>query len=748
MGQNSSVPQGGQEQRAPAVQESSEEGRGTANSGSSTPRVASQEWPASAEGTSLTSGPRQLGRARDLFRHRISTPLSSIRIGRREGRASPSQGATLLESEERSLVSPEEPQRPDPPTPSHAASPIPRPHSRMSRMGARVRQRYSMISQTDDEQYEDVERDIGISSRLSNHLSERGANVLRRLSVLGHLPRSTSRSGGNTNPRTRFGPISRPIPQTDDAELNPQFGVADASRRAPTPSIAGSSRQEDPTFGSVQVRRRSRLSRVRQSISGIESLFRNSFHESNGENQMQPMSRRLTRHVGADDSDLLIPAAASQDRHTDQDEPLSRTSEATERMPIESLDALLENPPSSTPPAQSQPEQTPRVERDGRQGRRLPNLLRGRSSRQIRRDDETPLSRILQVAAAAIAAQLSGTTDALANLEAMGEDHFDGGLNAFVEELNNAAGQPASAVRDNNGHSPLNFWRVFRFANNQQVTQDEGEQEPSSSGQPGASTRRNVTVVVVGVRSVPSSSVMREGGESVGSGLDALLNLSNLPRTATSSDSRNESGLLRGAARRSGFSRRTAPGIPSSAATTRQNSSSHQRLADSSLTASTLPQEVPSSNTSESTSEPHPLPSTPPGPFNQSTVNSPRSLAEDLNAGNRSLEEVRNILRMLRVGREDRRAEPAAQNEPPQEPNGLRARRRSDSEANRHRENGMRDARRNGVVAPEGRSWLIYVVGTNLSADHPALAFPSIFSEVSPLKLILYGFVPDDSLPL
>lgn len=65
-------------------------------------------------------------------------------------------------------------------------------------------------------------------------------------------------------------------------------------------------------------------------------------------------------------------------------------------------------------------------------------------------------------------------------------------------------------------------------------------------------------------------------------------------------------------------------------------------------------------------------------------------------------------------------------------------RRRSDSEFARHREQlGSGAARRNGVVepdnhnAPTGRSWLIYVVGTNLSENHPAFAAPSLFTDVS-----------------
>jgi hypothetical protein len=74
---------------------------------------------------------------------------------------------------------------------------------------------------------------------------------------------------------------------------------------------------------------------------------------------------------------------------------------------------------------------------------------------------------------------------------------------------------------------------------------------------------------------------------------------------------------------------------------------------------------------------------------------------------------------------------------PPSEPsfNTARQRRRSDSEFARRPELGSGAARRNGVVEPDhppvgaGRSWLIYVVGTNVSPDHPAFTMPSLFTD-------------------
>ena len=71
-----------------------------------------------------------------------------------------------------------------------------------------------------------------------------------------------------------------------------------------------------------------------------------------------------------------------------------------------------------------------------------------------------------------------------------------------------------------------------------------------------------------------------------------------------------------------------------------------------------------------------------------------------------------------------------------------RQRRRSESDAARHRLLGSGSARRNGVVEPDSlgegedrssRNWLIYVIGTNASGDHHAWTLPGIFNDVSSL---------------
>jgi len=64
-----------------------------------------------------------------------------------------------------------------------------------------------------------------------------------------------------------------------------------------------------------------------------------------------------------------------------------------------------------------------------------------------------------------------------------------------------------------------------------------------------------------------------------------------------------------------------------------------------------------------------------------------------------------------------------------------RHRERRHSEFARRPDLGSGAARRNGMVEPDpspaggGRSWLIYVVGTNVSSDHPAFTMPSLFTD-------------------
>ncbi|CBF70565.1 uncharacterized protein ANIA_10760 [Aspergillus nidulans FGSC A4] len=377
--------------------------------------------------------------------------------------------------------------------------------------------------------------------------------------------------------------------------------------------------------------------------------------------------------------------------------------------------------------------------------RHFPSLLRARPPRALRREEQTPLSRILQLAATAIATQLSGGAGpALPNIPSLGNDGFDGSLESFIQSLRNAtSGQPSSGDSNNNSEDerppgPVNFMRVFRFANsdnsrssdapnrastdqNNAVSNgDNMETDHHAEGQEG----RTVTLVVIGVRSVPSGNGPAGDQQTAGlPGLDFLRlpffppgTLSPRPgprpETTTSDHSASSSAPP---ANVDGSIQPGSPNVP-------------RRLSDvgSRGTLSSLPSVV-----SESPPGPHPPPSTPAEP-GLSAVSSGASTPSRRLSTTSAVSP--NIMHQLN---ESRPSHPTVDNRDESLPhNTTHQRRRSDSEFARHREQlGSGAARRNGVVEPDnhnaapGRSWLIYVVGTNLSENHPAFAAPSLFTD-------------------
>ena len=391
-----------------------------------------------------------------------------------------------------------------------------------------------------------------------------------------------------------------------------------------------------------------------------------------------------------------------------------------------------------------------------RETRRMPNL-RGRSSRLIRRDDEGPLPRILHLAATAIAAQLSGTPEqAITNMQAIGADGLDGSLNALFRTLQQATtstGETHATERENERNRspgtlpPLNFLRVFRFVNSgsdrarapRARPEDEDSQTAPGVDASEGSDGRTVTLVVVGVRSVPSERLDQEDAIVTEPSLDTLLSL---PVPPPAHAVRNGAGgLLRHVDGRSRFSQRRRASMgglatfPTNFESQRHRvtGSSPQNLVDA---ATNGPSNMPLS-LSESPPGPHPPPSTPAEPglsAYSSGTTTPNRRPSSASAAQRSMLSTHDITRpnlgdvsMLTAEDDSIRV--------------VQQRRRSDSEFARHRDLGAGAARRNGVVEPDqiesgdppthgSRSWLIYVVGTNLSEDHPAFATPSLFTDV------------------
>jgi hypothetical protein len=362
--------------------------------------------------------------------------------------------------------------------------------------------------------------------------------------------------------------------------------------------------------------------------------------------------------------------------------------------------------------------------------RRLPHSLRSRSTRLYRRHEAPPLSQVLQLAAQAIATQLSGHTDGATTLgRPLGGTGFGGNIEDFVHTLQEAASAQAGENLDINTPEgelpPVNFMRVFQFPNDENGS-PRAAQRPWHAGMGDndnpdllSDPDRSVTLVLVGVRSMPpSSETVGEG--AIGAGLDNILNLSPFP-PATGFGNAGTGALLRRAAGRHRVHPRrhsmTNFDFPA-----QYESQRHHRPRMSSVGPSTDPLSSISS-ISESPPGPHPPPSTP----------------ADVRSGHatpiRRPSSASAIVPGPLPDLEEDLPHASATSSPQSDNTAARQRQRSDSEFARRPELGAGAARRNGVVEPDhastavGRSWLIYVVGTNVSPDHPAFTMPSLFTD-------------------
>ncbi|CEL01390.1 hypothetical protein ASPCAL00974 [Aspergillus calidoustus] len=519
---------------------------------------------------------------------------------------------------------------------------------------------------------------------------------------------------GTTRRRSIRGPYF--IPRSD-AAMNSHPGYSGAS--------SGSSAENPAEPGWAPWRRSVRLRRVGNSLSSpIAQMFGQPNTDMSQDETAENSYQLDNDPVG------FIPHPGPMDTRMDFDSPHE----------LDSVEPAIGTPqaPSSLLPQSTQSQSS---------ARHFPSLLRARQSRALRREEQTPLSRVLQLAAAAIAAQLSGGTGpALPNIQALGNDGLDGSLESFIQSLQRAtSGQPASsdtsnATEDEGPPTPVNFMRVFRFANaDNPRPSDNSSRSATDSGNPTTNSDgmetdthtegpegRTVTLVVVGVRSVPSGNGPA-GDQQPASlpGIDALLRLPFLTPGGFSPRLGSRPGTTQGRPAPGGVGVPTTnedvPPQPVSSNSTRRFSDAGSRGAPSSLP----------SVISDSPPGPHPPPSTPAEP-GLSAVSSGASTPSRRLSMTSAMSP--NTLPQLS---ENRSIQPTLESSEDGIPlNTTRQRRRSDSEFARHREQlGSGAARRNGVVEPDnhgppsGRSWLIYVVGTNLSENHPAFAAPSLFTD-------------------
>lgn len=643
------------------------------------------------------------------------------------------------------------------------ASPMPRRHSILSRLSSRIVPRHTTA---------------GSSSNAHEEYAERRTTRPRLTARLLPTPNTTEAPDHRFSFRrplsTGFASLSRPRRQRDLASISRPFPlIADGSLRSPNFAVSPlqvASFEDTPTFDPANhtpelaplSRRVSRLSRLHRSLSfpfeSFSSTVRNNVSQGR---DIQTSPRRPSRGSVADATEYLLPPLSATDHNIELSNSAIESNHSAngDHRPQVFL-PLTESPRAALEWADAPSTTERRAERGswGRsETRRVPNI-RGRSSRIIRRDDEGPLPRILHLAATAIAAQLSGTPEqAVTNMQAIGADGLDGSLNALFRTLQQATtstGDMRTTERDSDTNRssgtlpPLNFLRVFRFVNPSSDrgraprSRPENDESQPARGIDGSDSPdgRTVTLVVVGVRSVPSERLDHEDAIVAEPSLDTLLSL---PVTPSTNPVRNGAGgLLRHVDGRSRFPQRRRASMgglatfPTNFENQRHRMLSSIRQSSADATATTEPSNIALS-LPESPPGPHPPPSTPAEPglsAYSSGTTTPNQRPSSASAAQRPLlsnhdSNRRNLPEVGMLTAEDDTIRVVQQ------------RRRSDSEFARHRDLGAGAARRNGVVEPDqiepddppthgSRSWLIYVVGTNLSEDHPAFATPSLFTDV------------------
>ncbi|KAB8227432.1 uncharacterized protein BDW43DRAFT_323906 [Aspergillus alliaceus] len=537
-------------------------------------------------------------------------------------------------------------------------------------------------------------------------------------------PFSSLSSRGITRRRSARGPYF--IPRSDPGL------ISDPSH---SPTFFDPASEHSPETSRSSWRRSARLHRVRNSLSGpITQMFGQPSSNFSDQN-IEDVRHSSMGPIHGDISGAFSPESGTMASRMDFDEPHE----------LDSVEPAV-GTTRPTSPMSSQSAQSPSGLRH------FPNLLRARPSRVLRREEQTPLSRVLQLAAAAIAAQLSGTTGpVMPNIQALGNEGLDNSLENFIQSLQHATSAQTTAdgqtpPADNGAPTPVNFLRVFRFANsdntrpsgtsNRSATAS-NTSEPGSDGMDVENTSdgpegRTVTLVVVGVRSVPSGNGPGSEQQNAGTGLDTLLRLpflspENLPRN--SDNGPNLTSRAEGRPRFPPSRYQTGGPLTSNedASLQQGHQSPSRRLSD---TGSRGPLSSLPSIISESPPGPHPPPSTPADP-GLSAVSSGASTP----SRRPSSASVMSPSTLPQLN-ESRTMQPTVEPTDSGIPfTTSRQRRRSDSEYVRNRDLGAGAVRRNGVVEPDnapspaGRSWLIYVVGTNLSENHPAFATPSLFTD-------------------
>ena len=649
------------------------------------------------------------------------------------------------------------------------ASPMPRRSNRLARLSSFMVPRNAAGGVSEEDHNFHV---TGWSFRrgLSNSLPSRDRGTershrRRRSSLFSSL---SPLSHGAPRPRERsvLTSISRPIPLALDAIPHAPGPANTSLRDNATASVSATSTSSRLSrFRSL--RDSSRLSRMRQSISApFESFIPQSQSRPTERSELETPPRP-SRSTMANGPDFMIPPLSIAEPNISLDSPVNEALSLVGRgQRLSGISSVTETPGNSLTRSDG-PSWTDRWAERGpttrRESRRMPSMLRGRSSRFIRRDNDGPLPRILHLAATAIAAQLSGSNEQpVPDEHGLGPEDLDGSLQNLFRTLQNASTPGIeSRTRDSNNDAsrqsdappPLNFLRVFRFVSQSSAVERSGRRASNAEqiaieGGGDDAEGRTVTLVVVGVRSVPAQSGIQEETTLQEPSIDRLLSLSTVP-PSTNILRNGASGLFRHAnSRARNLQRRRASIGGTTTFPANFDSQRHQRSLSS--TSGSGPLDSQFSNTSsavpmlsDSPPGPHPPPSTPADPglsAQSSATTTPSRRPSSVSVVQQPPVPSRDAALAHSRG--------GSLSPPADRAFGVQQRRRSDSEFARHRDLGAGAARRNGVVEPDeldntdaeassSRSWLIYVVGTNLAEDHPALTTPSLFTDVSQVQSLL-----------
>ena len=512
-----------------------------------------------------------------------------------------------------------------------------------------------------------------------------------------------------------------------DAAIRPRLGT-NFTRSTSSP-VLPDPRSSITNNGTGQ-RRSFRISRSRTSLtSSLPSFFRrHSFRPSSTDINSCNHSTQIMAETPEDqDSSTNMSSDATDSTMLDN----SRAESASSHAPLIRHSELLRSADSVDETNRLNTSRMSRS-RTGSERTLLPRFAGGsqRSSRNRGEDQATMLSRLLSVAAAATAASLMGddhrTGDPSRNVPG---DSDDGSFDGFLQALQN--GRIASALRQSStevlnepgestrSSAPLNFFRMFRFGNNNGNSNEEGHRNQMDVDGNGddPSIHRNreddgrmIPIIIVGIRSINPANV---SSHDIPPFIDAL---SNFPVPVPTSGEPTIDSILRPPRIGTRFSHRRRASLSG----LRSNTSNLETPRSQRFTEPFRPWMT----TSEFPAGPRPPPSTPasPGMSTVSSGNTTPAETPSVNSSRRHSFARRTMNNNLFTAAE----ESLNHNRTP------RPRRLSESDFARF---GSGSSRRNGIVEPDAssnegsRSWIIYVLGGSYPENHPIVTTPSLFTD-------------------